>query len=136
MITRTRILNAAAAFSLMFILILTTPAAVAQRVANNVPGSIRQASDLGRIDPAKESNITVQLKMQNQAAFDKELEALYDSASPTFHKWLTDEEPGKVRPGEGTIGRGAKRAWESRPYRSLYGQKWVLDSRSWNRGTI
>ncbi|MFZ0941117.1 MAG: S53 family peptidase [Candidatus Sulfotelmatobacter sp.] len=95
---RIKILTSAAAFLLMSM--LTTPAAVAQRVANNVPPSIRQASDLGRIDPAKEINITVQLKMQNQAAFDKELEALYDPTSPTFHKWLTDEDLAKYAPAK------------------------------------
>ena len=80
---------------------LTTPAAVAQRVANNVPPSIRQASDLSHIDPAKEINIPVQpARSQNQAAFDKELEALYDPTSPTFHKWLTDEDLAKYAPAK------------------------------------
>lgn len=95
---RTKILSVA--FLLMSIQVLTTPAAVAQRVANNVPGSIRQANDLGRIDPAKEITITVQLKMQNQAAFDRALEALYDPTSPTFHKWMTDKDLARYAPAK------------------------------------
>jgi hypothetical protein len=73
-----------AAASLVSIAILTPSAAVAQRVASNVPNGIRQASDLGRVDPTKEINITVQLRLQNQAAFDKAVDALYEPGSPTF----------------------------------------------------
>ena len=87
-----KILTSAVAFSVISFAILTTPAAVAQRIANNVPDGIRQASDLGLIDPASEINITVQLKMQNEPAFDKQLEALYDPSSPSFHQWLTDKD--------------------------------------------
>ncbi|MGA8440877.1 MAG: S53 family peptidase [Candidatus Sulfotelmatobacter sp.] len=87
-----KILTSAVAFSVISVAILTTPAAVAQRIANNVPDGIRQASDLGLIDPASEVNITVQLKMQNEPAFDKQLEALYDPSSPSFHQWLTDKD--------------------------------------------
>jgi subtilase family serine protease len=96
----TKTLNSAAASLLMSIAILTAPAAVAQRVANNVPDGIRQASDLGPIDSAKEINITVHLKLRNQAAFDKVVDALYDPASPTFHKWLTDEDLKKYAPAK------------------------------------
>lgn len=96
----TRIWTTAAVSSLLFMVVLATSAAVAQRVASNVPDSIRQASDIGRIDPAKEINITVQLKMQNGAAFDKQLEALYDPASPSFHHWLTDNDLKKYAPAK------------------------------------
>ena len=94
----TKMLTSAAASSLMSIAMLTTSAAIAQRVADNVPEGIRQASDLGRIDSAKEINITVHLKPQNEAAFDKVVDALYDPESPTFHKWLTDEDLKKYAP--------------------------------------
>jgi subtilase family serine protease len=82
----------AAASSLLSIAILTTPAAVAQTVVNNVPDSISQARDLGAADSQKQINLTVHLKLQNQAAFDKTVDALYDPASPTFHRWLTDDD--------------------------------------------
>jgi subtilase family serine protease len=90
----------AAVFLFMYMALLSAPAAVAQRVANNIPGGIHQGSDLGRIDPAKQVNITVHLQLQNQAAFDKLVDALYDPESPTFHKWLTDEELKKYAPAK------------------------------------
>jgi len=59
--THIKILTSAAASSLMAIAVLTAPSTAAQRVTNNVSEAVRQASDLGRIDSAKEMNITVQL---------------------------------------------------------------------------
>jgi subtilase family serine protease len=88
------------AASLIVVAILTTPASFAQRVANNVPDGISQARDLGRIDSARPINITVQLRLQNQAAFDAAVEALYDPASPTFHHWLGDEELKQYAPAK------------------------------------
>jgi subtilase family serine protease len=46
----------------------------------------------------QEINITVQLQLQNKAAFDKAVDALYDHASPTFHKWMTEEDLAKYAP--------------------------------------
>jgi subtilase family serine protease len=87
-----------AASSLMSIAILTIPAASAQQIANNVSEGIHQASDLGRVAPSQEITITVHLQMPNKAAFDKVVDALYDPASPTFHKWLTEEDLKKYAP--------------------------------------
>ena len=84
--------TSAAALSLMAIAVLTTSVATGQRLTNNVGEGIHRASDLGRIDPAKEINITVQLKLRDEAAFNKVVDALYDPSSPTFHKWLTDDD--------------------------------------------
>jgi subtilase family serine protease len=85
-------------FSVMFAALLIAPASFAQRTANNVPDGIRQANDLGLVDFGKEINITVHLKLQNEAAFDKVVDELYDPASPTFHKWLTEEDLKKYEP--------------------------------------
>ena len=93
-------LPSVAACSLMSIAILTIPAAGAQQIANNVPEGTRQASDLGRVASAQEITITVRLQMQNEAAFDEAVDALYDPASPTFHKWLTEEDLKKYAPGK------------------------------------
>jgi len=87
-----------AASSAMSLAILAPPAALAQRVADNVPQGIHQASDLGRLAPSRELNISVQLQLQNKAAFDKAVDALYDPASPTFHKWMTEEDLAKYAP--------------------------------------
>jgi subtilase family serine protease len=89
-----------AASSLISIATLTLPAAIAQRTADNVPEGIRQASDLGRVASTQEINITVQLQLQNKAAFDKAVDALYDHASPTFHHWLTDQDLKKYAPAK------------------------------------
>ena len=85
-------LRSVAASSLMSIAILAVPAGGAQQIANNVPEGVRQASDLGRVAPSQEITITVQLQMKNKTAFDKAVDALYDPESPTFHKWLTEED--------------------------------------------
>jgi subtilase family serine protease len=65
-------------------------AAQAQRSDNNVPPSIRFSGDLGLADPSAEINITVHLKLKDKAAFDQAVDDLYDPASPTFHKWMTN----------------------------------------------
>jgi subtilase family serine protease len=87
-----------AASSVMSLAMLTPPAALAQRSADNVPQGIHQASDMGRVAPSQELNINVQLQPQNKAAFDKAVDALYDPASPTFHKWMTEEDLEKYAP--------------------------------------
>jgi subtilase family serine protease len=87
-----------AASSLMSLALLTPPAALAQRIADNVPAGVRQASDLGRVNAAAPTTVTVHLQLQNKAVFDKEVDALYDPASSTYHKWLTDEDLKKYQP--------------------------------------
>ena len=82
----------------MSLAILTPPATLAQQSADNVPPGIHQASDMGRVAPSQELNISVQLQMQNKAAFDQAVAALYDPASPTFHKWMTEEDLAKYVP--------------------------------------
>jgi subtilase family serine protease len=89
-----------AASSLMSIATLTLPAAVAQRIDNNVPEGIRQASDLGRVASTQEINITVHLEPQNKAVFDKAVDALYNPASPTFHRWFTEADLKKYAPAK------------------------------------
>jgi subtilase family serine protease len=60
--------------------------------ARNVPSGAALGSDLGRVDTSQQVNLTVVLKLHNEAAFDKLVEDLYDPASSRFHQWLTDEE--------------------------------------------
>jgi subtilase family serine protease len=98
MIRFEKVLTPVLALVLLNIAILTAPVAVAQRAVTNVTDSLRQAKDLGLVDSAKEINITVHLKLQNQEAFDKVVDALYDPASPTFHHWLTDADLQKYAP--------------------------------------
>jgi subtilase family serine protease len=75
--------------------------ASAQRIENNVPAGVQVSRDLGLADSAAEINITVHLKLSDKAAFDKAVDALYDPASPTFHKWMTNADLKKYAPSEG-----------------------------------
>jgi subtilase family serine protease len=59
-------------------------------MADNVPPGVKLAEDLGIANPAEPITITVHLKIPNQPLFDRTVDALYNPASPRFHKWLTD----------------------------------------------
>jgi subtilase family serine protease len=75
-------------------------AAQAQHTHSNVPAGIKISKDLGRVDGSTEINITVHLKLNDKAAFDKAVDALYDPASPTYHKWMTNADIAKFAPAE------------------------------------
>jgi subtilase family serine protease len=64
----------------------------------NVPAGIQISKDLGLADAGAEINITVHLKLTDKSAFDKAVDALYDPASPTFHKWMTNADLQKFAP--------------------------------------
>lgn len=68
--------------------------------ASNVPKAVAFAADHGRVNAAKEINLTIVLKLHNQAAYDRAVEALYDPKSPTFHHWFKDEDFLKYAPTE------------------------------------
>ncbi|HXP11645.1 MAG TPA: S53 family peptidase [Acidobacteriaceae bacterium] len=87
-----------AAPSVMSLAILASPAIFAQRITNSVPAGVRQASDLGRVNATETMTVTVHLQLQNKAAFDREVDALYDPVSPTYHKWLTNADLAKYAP--------------------------------------
>jgi subtilase family serine protease len=74
--------------------------AYAQPAEHNVPAGIKLSKDLGRVDPSQEINITVHLKLNDRAAFDKAVDALYDPASPTYHQWMTNADLRKYAPSE------------------------------------
>jgi len=72
----------------------------AQVAATNVPAGLQFSKDLGRARASTQINITVHLQLNNRAAFDKAVDALYDKASPTFHKWMTNSDLKKYAPTE------------------------------------
>jgi subtilase family serine protease len=74
--------------------------AYAREAANNVSPGIQLSRDLGLADPAKEINITVRLKLNDKAAFDRAVDALQDKASPTYQKWMTNADLKKYAPTE------------------------------------
>src|SRR5208337_2503286 len=67
---------------------------------SNVPVGLRLSQDLGRADRSTDVNISVRLKLNDKAAFDKAVDALYDHASPTFHKWMTNDDLKQYAPRE------------------------------------
>lgn len=73
------------------------PALHAQ-TAIEVPGIVQHSIDHGSISPVKQSTVTVHLKSQNEAAFDKAVQELYTAGSPTYHQWMTDAELAKYAP--------------------------------------
>jgi subtilase family serine protease len=56
------------------------------------------SADHGPAQPLGERTLTVHLKMHDEAAFDKALEALYTPGSSTFQHWLTPSEIAKYAP--------------------------------------
>jgi subtilase family serine protease len=84
--------------SLLALAAVAAPSILAQSSASNVSPAVRIASDLGPADANQVVTITVHLKPQNEAAFQKTVDALYDPASPTFHQWLSNEDLKKFAP--------------------------------------
>lgn len=85
---------------LMALFAVLGSSAYAQLPENNVPAGIQLSKDLGRSDFSAEVNITVHLNLNDKAAFDKAVAALYDPASPTFHRWMTNADLAKYAPAE------------------------------------
>jgi len=95
-----RLLRGLAVTVVISLLAVGGSSAYAQVAAANVPAGIQVSRDLGLADPSVEINITVHLKLNDKAAFDKAVDALYDPASPTFHKWMTNADLKRYAPPE------------------------------------
>lgn len=93
-----RSLRCVAAVVLTAVFVIGGLSAYAQGAETNVPAGIQISRDLGLADASAEINITVHLKLNDKAAFDKAVDALYDPASPTFHKWMSDADLRKYAP--------------------------------------
>jgi len=65
---------------------------------SDIPKVVSIGSDRGRIATDQEQNLTVVLKLPDEAAFDRTLESLYDPASPNYHHWLSDADLAKFAP--------------------------------------
>jgi subtilase family serine protease len=74
--------------------------AYAQPIENNVPAGIQISKDLGRVDASTPINITVHLKLNDKAAFDKAVDALYDRNSPTYHHWMSNDDLKQYAPSK------------------------------------
>jgi subtilase family serine protease len=82
------------------VVVLGLVGAYAQPVENNVPPGTHISKDLGRVDPSTAINITVHLKLNDKAAFDKAVDALYDRNSPTYHHWMTNDDLRRYAPSK------------------------------------
>ncbi len=61
----------------------------ARAVANNTPGFIAHAKNLGLEDASKTIDVTIWLKQHNSASLQKTLKDLYTKGSPNYHRWLS-----------------------------------------------
>lgn len=80
------------------VIVLGFAEAYAQRIESNVPAGGRLSKDLGRVDASAAINLTVHLKLNDKAAFDQAVDALYDRTSPTFHHWMTNDDLKRYAP--------------------------------------
>ena len=76
---------------------------MAPGIANSAPGVANAAADLGPASPESMANVTVHLKLPNQAAFDQAVEALYTPGSATYHHWLTDAQMSAYSPSSADV---------------------------------
>jgi subtilase family serine protease len=77
---------------------LLNPEFASSQSTPNVSGVVALGTDLGRVKPGKEINLTVVLQLHNQDDYDKAVEALYDPESPTYHQWFTAEDFARYAP--------------------------------------
>jgi subtilase family serine protease len=63
-----------------------------------VPHAVEHSVDRGSTPAEQEFNVTVHLKMHNEAAFHAAVQALYAPGSPTYHQWMTAADLAKYAP--------------------------------------
>ncbi len=86
--------NILAAAALLFSFYLTQPARAEQKVLHgHVPKLVAAGlKSIGNVDPSKPMEVLIGLPLRNGGALTNLLTSLYDSASDSFHKFLTPEE--------------------------------------------
>jgi subtilase family serine protease len=65
-------------------------AALAQ--ANNTPGFIKNAADLGPVDPASIITVNVWLNLHNQQQLDNLVDQQKQKGSANYHRWITQDQ--------------------------------------------
>src|SRR6476660_8046727 len=66
--------------------------AQAAPVANNTPGFIKKATDLGPLDPNSMINVTVWLQLHNEGKLDTLVKEQKQKASANYKKWITQDQ--------------------------------------------
>jgi subtilase family serine protease len=93
MFTRSRISTTAFAVLGLSTLALLSEAGIAQTgTSATAPAILQFGQNLGQESPSTPLTLTVWLNLHNRADFDSRVEALYTEGSPTFHKWLSDDD--------------------------------------------
>jgi subtilase family serine protease len=83
--------------TLLACIVLTAPALRAQTPVQR-PKIAEVSSDLGAIQASAEMTLTVHLNLHNQQAFDQAVKGLYTPGSPTYHRWMTNNEIARYAP--------------------------------------
>jgi subtilase family serine protease len=60
----------------------------ANLIANNTPGYVATAKNLGAEDSAKVIEVSIWLQLHNRSQFDTLTQSLYDRSSSSYHHWL------------------------------------------------
>src|SRR5271163_4447976 len=68
------------------------------RVANNTPGYVSTAKNLGAETPAKLMEVSIWLQPHNRSEFDALTQSLYDRTSPNYHHWLKAKDIARFAP--------------------------------------
>jgi subtilase family serine protease len=82
-------LRAAMLLGLLIVVNIGGSTVSAQALANNTPGFIKKAKDLGEADLGAMMTATVWLKLHNENLLDRLTSDQYNKKSPGFHKWIT-----------------------------------------------
>src|SRR6476619_8428232 len=61
-------------------------------VVNNTPGFIKQAVDLGPLDPNSVINVTAWLQLHNEGKLDTLVKEQRQKGSPNYKKWITQDQ--------------------------------------------
>ena len=61
-------------------------------IAQNTPGFIKNAKDLGPVDPATVINVTAWLKLHNESQLDQLVRQQTTKGNPNFHKWISQSQ--------------------------------------------
>ena len=61
-------------------------------VPNNTPGFIKNAKDLGPVDPTTVITVTAWLKLHNENQLDQLVEQQYTNGHQNFHRWITQDD--------------------------------------------
>jgi len=89
-------------FTFLASALLASPVLHAQKEIEP-PRITQMSADHGPAQPLKQSTITVHMKMHNEEAFDKALEALYTPGSSTYHQWMTSTDLAKYAPTQDEV---------------------------------